>query len=956
MLILALHFIGTNAETFLIRDCFIKEMLSLYDGVELTVGKQSYFIQARVILHGYDTRALQPVLRASMESKKFSCCPLCSKVNTYLSGNFGVGTIEGGRYHLPLKHFLRAMGQSLRCCPQHYYRTKRKVLPEEALNPDIDVTMIRPKAIYDDLNKLAQLQSCDPKHYDDPHHATQWNSFIEAINNENTPSIWYHEKIDQLGLKDYLYFPHCDYRPFVPHTRTTNREYTNEGMDAIINGRPTISGICGLWLFTVLSYANVATQVCWDPFHTLGNIAKYIFKTWKDERPMRVKCVNFCKYTHCHPELYMPVEKEVSVPTENQDEAAAGKKRKKTKKVLQTVIEKRPPWILPADARKYIEAVVNCILVPTGYSQSFQIRNIFTQTGFLNETAKIQIVTTLMELIVWLIRKHCPNYPSAYLLFNLMLCEDFRLILQPSISVEGEIPWMLLRTIEMTETHTGLFPPSESKLVYHQAIELVSFMKNFGPVHGWWTLPMERALHTIKKSKPQGGSSYQITITKRHLAQELNTLKHAYDFDITNSLVDNPFLLHPAIAHNIIGQPSMPTLFKSNLKKGSLFVQDGKINVTSQAISLHHRQKYSHITFSPGSVEHRELLQLLVREVFRLSDESGSRAFQESCLYRLHCTFELHLIQQLLPCEQQPNDFYDWMCAVLEHLPWIHKQGLIVEGMPTQRNSLSLADIYQMKDFWMKSFTVFEYKQAVIFGVQFRSRGSVARETADDNTTPGIVNNADNVLKVNFFHKKNYSSWFQCYLGAAPTKDAFVNAYTLQTVDKVGQFNFFFRFVIGGDKGSDKLLNKIPLASVTMRNHQKLSISMPNSYTRVGSQIRYKSKKDRPKLERYETQILSIDCTTHEESYSPENRFIPLTRVYSTAFLFLPLNAGDEALNRDLAAKQVRQGEASSLTSLLLIGLHAARRNCIQFELNKVSTLYHNTMLDYDGYMSMTTE
>jgi hypothetical protein len=157
-----------EARNFLIRDCFIKEMMELYHGVELVVTNVRYFIQARVILHGYDTKGLQPVLRVRGENAKLTPCPLCRHSNTYMNDYLGtVPCYENMRHLLPLNHWLRAIGQTQQCCPHGQHRASSLLEPNvHARLPAYD----GPKFIHESKEKINQLRSCeedliDPKEF-----------------------------------------------------------------------------------------------------------------------------------------------------------------------------------------------------------------------------------------------------------------------------------------------------------------------------------------------------------------------------------------------------------------------------------------------------------------------------------------------------------------------------------------------------------------------------------------------------------------------------------------------------------------------------------------------------------------------------------------------------------------------------------------------------------------------
>lgn len=67
-------------EDFILKERFICELLSLKDGIELSIGNQTYFIQARLVLHCYDTKAIEHILHVQA-TNSLSLCPLCNLVH-----------------------------------------------------------------------------------------------------------------------------------------------------------------------------------------------------------------------------------------------------------------------------------------------------------------------------------------------------------------------------------------------------------------------------------------------------------------------------------------------------------------------------------------------------------------------------------------------------------------------------------------------------------------------------------------------------------------------------------------------------------------------------------------------------------------------------------------------------------------------------------------------------------
>jgi len=96
----------------------------LNDGTEIHLNSKRYFIQARLILHTLDTKALEAVLCLQSTSMASYGCPLCRCITGVHDGSKPV--YIGHRNILPLNSYLRYIGQSGKCCPAGFYDNNGK--------------------------------------------------------------------------------------------------------------------------------------------------------------------------------------------------------------------------------------------------------------------------------------------------------------------------------------------------------------------------------------------------------------------------------------------------------------------------------------------------------------------------------------------------------------------------------------------------------------------------------------------------------------------------------------------------------------------------------------------------------------------------------------------------------------------------------------------------------------
>jgi len=879
-------------------------MLGFYDGVHMKVNGKRYFIQLRVAVHGYDTRALQPMLRVHKESKTLVSCPLCDSTNTYLNTHFKkLAVYEGHRWLLPLSHYLRLYGQSRRCCPQGQYHCSQLLVD----NTDLFATHvdIRPRSLIESHqhNSRRDLTSCSPEYAENGSFRQQWLHFREhCLMNPKGDFTWFHSMVRPVLLSEYLYYASCDYRAEHQYRRISNEEYLNRANTAIDTGIHS-QGVFGVWVYAKLPYSNVARQVCWDPFHTLLNVAKYTIDTWKGKRTVSKECIAYEKQIGGHPDFYQPNTKKRKLSDEETSEVC------------------KVPYVLRETTRNKIEDCVDLIHIPVGHGEHYQVKKMFNRTGELHGHAKIQVVTVLMEFILWFITQFEPDYPSAYIAFHLMLSSDLQFLQRHSFTKE-EVQWLHKLIIETVATHNGLFPPTESKIIWHQLVDIVPFIEFYGPIRGWWTLPMERALSKFKTNVPNGGSSYYITAFRRQMFFEQYRLRQGYAFCADD-----------------MGFPERKrgTVLDNPENRGSVFILNKQLVVTDKAIFLRHAVKVD-LKLEDGELN--SLLLLLVDEVRRLSNYNEDIALRSSCLYRLHESCKTH--NRRFRSKIPPSQFLWWMRGV-DHVIEVSNLSVLdgdisilpLEAIIEELNcgNIFKSDLRQLKKFWStKAAFVLPYHKASVFGIAQHARGYAYREDSDPERRGLNVgwNSGDqyyfpikscNYLCANL-SRNEYSSWFSLVDPILNEEDK-----TEINAPRTGQFNFFFRVLIRKGDTTDPLIHGIPIGSAVLRNTSRITIRLAARGT--SSVIM--------------TKIFSVDATKNE-SFHHSQRFVPLTLVQATAFgvcFMVDKDGKSFPVKNKLVGK-----EGNTLKRVLLISLYPSRAASVAFSPHKRKDLYHNASLD----------
>ncbi len=127
--LIALHLMkpGSTAEKQMFKELLIPELLHLEKGILFTVKKNNntikIFLQARIMVHCLDTRALEKVAHVQTAGANAGCmlCNTMVGVSRKWNNYFDRVVYFGYRRLLPDNHWLRYCGMSKSCCPKGYY-------------------------------------------------------------------------------------------------------------------------------------------------------------------------------------------------------------------------------------------------------------------------------------------------------------------------------------------------------------------------------------------------------------------------------------------------------------------------------------------------------------------------------------------------------------------------------------------------------------------------------------------------------------------------------------------------------------------------------------------------------------------------------------------------------------------------------------------------------------------
>jgi hypothetical protein len=518
-----------DSERFLISKCFVDELIMLSKGVEIKLidenfEEQSYVVQVRLIHHGYDTSEMEKTLRIASTANAYQWCFLCNGVKGGNRADVGTTCHCGNRGALGLRHVLRYRGQSLNCCPWGFYGEH----PSHIECGEPDLTENANSKLADEAleHKVTSLGLC---------YSEERRGFRTCVMNEthryevrnilhpsNDDFEWLHADI--IDLKDFLkiiaphaYYEHMDYRPVIPHKRTTNATYYSKALNFYeINADPNrkkieeYEGVKGIFPYAKLFYSDIRYHICWDAFHIIKNYGARLIELWKNERSNKNKIRIYCHKNRMHPEMYEVTEvvRKMKVHHNNTTNMSSSNITEEKECFVKEskLSEREPPWVISTMMRSFIDHVVGSILLPSGTKQDFQIPSIFAATGNLNGVAKIKIMVVLMDLVNFCLYNYGEyDYSETYLYFYKMISQDMCKLMCRGFS-DRAVDALVEELKETVSLNEGLFPPTETLAGTHQLIDIASHIKTFGPISSWWTLGSERTVGNIGSKYVTGGS------------------------------------------------------------------------------------------------------------------------------------------------------------------------------------------------------------------------------------------------------------------------------------------------------------------------------------------------------------------------------------------------------------------------------------------------------------------
>jgi hypothetical protein len=862
-------------EDFIFLNCLIKELLMLKDGVIiedlLEYGGKQYFLQVRLILHLYDTRALEGIMHVQAAGA-YAACPLCGLISGGLKRELDKVVYLGHRVGLPLSHYLRRIGQGCMCCPRNFHTNyfSGEIVPKDKKLP-LNQPYVVPNwntTVSSRILKSTEFRTLEPCEGTEAHR----KACKELATLGELQFVWFHEDVIKKDavikhLQPHLYYHYADYRPLPTKIRVTTKEYIQHGEYAFDNKQP-YKGIKGIAFFALLPYFDKETQLNWDPFHVLMNDSRALIDLLKGTRVISGMVDRYCEHFYFNSNT-----QQVNSPMPLNDEGHKNDERpnKRQKKISTDILEpnkqiekdlttssnqasnsKKTPtvteaqktdqdtsssklptrrlWEITNPMQNLFDACVEGLYVPKCNRYRFEVRRPFQLTGQLSGMGKIQMFGLLGNLLCSVIVNHDSNFPKQYLYFLLMFSSDVRALLNEHLS-EKDIDNLYDRTMETVATAEGLWPHSELLFTVHQLTDLPKFMKNFGGVKNWWTLPGERAAAQTKKKVPsQGGSKYDRVAFEKQQEDEYAKATSFFSCDVASMLAGTKSRKQVKDENNTIITSSVDKLLKSCFS----WLKSKTVNgvrapfYDNMLVVLSDKKEKTPFSFEDYELEaYHDMLNTYIKEV--ILKGYGPSSHQDdhvriAKLYRGSPYLRLYFMyQKSTKSVSKKTSFYEWLCNLVIN----HGENVVNKDFTVDMDSIDTDEelLHNLNHGWSKSAANLAHtyvqprtilaSDAQVGGTQFSGRGYLFREEckpvkehglAYGSSTHGYVpSKSCNSLEIHWNEDIQKDSWCK-YESSTP---GFTSSYA--------QLNCFFQIKYR----RDLLLNDLCFASVTPRKTER---------------------------------------------------------------------------------------------------------------------------------------
>jgi hypothetical protein len=434
---------------------------------------------------------------------------------------------------------------------------------------------------------------------------------------------------------------------------------------------------------------------------------------------------------------------------------------------------------------------------------------------------KIETISVLMPLICTVLATEAKNTNLAYITFFMMLSALYIDLLSPIFTDDDEIDSIFNRALEIIILHEGLYPISESLIVWHQLLDIIPHIKKFGPLRGWWEFFGERSLFSIKSHVPKGGASYDKKVMISCSQFENHKTRNAYCFSVED-IYDSKGLFDRTNFQK--------RLTKDINNKHYISVKSKILQYSDEKFLLLEKIESKRLNFSDMLFNEFELSCLLDEILIEIKKQCRSvcEASYKSPIFRMYLSYKFHkhnenfncFLKFLFYCIDESTEFYKIYAKDRSETIYKDNNYLYWNDVDfTVFINVLPSGIFMKEDLVcvkrvLFNFAPYRFSEAIVFGELMNSRGIKCAEL--EPTIKGMCSNSYNELKNFWTDVQHLSSWFKyrySYINFQDEEFGFNNKH-----DKFlyGQFNYFFRLFLP----EEQLLHGLPMASAVCRTYE----------------------------------------------------------------------------------------------------------------------------------------
>jgi len=236
--------INGGVKDFVFRDCIIPELESLHEGYLMKIDGAYYLIQMRIVMHLFDTKAMESALKIET-STNLSGCNLCSDgIRGIHRKRLHKVCFPGHRQYLPRNNYLRYYGQSGNVYQRNYYTDKEnEIVQTDTLPPTTTNGRVKMKPnrfeLWKENDKIKMKQALtnmsdaeidDLCNYLTSPEAADWQwshaEFCEADVSQ------FNRRYRFRPLENAPYYHHYELGPQKEHKRMQQEEYLDKAFEA----------------------------------------------------------------------------------------------------------------------------------------------------------------------------------------------------------------------------------------------------------------------------------------------------------------------------------------------------------------------------------------------------------------------------------------------------------------------------------------------------------------------------------------------------------------------------------------------------------------------------------------------------------------------------------------------------------------------------------------------------